>query len=180
MKIMIGETKMDSRDITIRPIHPGDAEAFLDLRLTLDAETKFMLLEPGERRQTVESVRTTLESMFASDSGAIFVAEHDGRLIGYVSADQGQCQRNRHSAYIVTGIRLAYTGQGIGQRLFSVLEEWACSVNITRLELTVMTHNTRAIRLYERAGFEIEGTRRHALIIDGQSVDEYYMGKIWN
>jgi RimJ/RimL family protein N-acetyltransferase len=171
---------MDPHDISIRPIHPGDAEAYLDLRLTLDAETKFMLLEPGERRQSVESVRTSLEAMLASDSGAIFVAENEDRLIGYISANQGECLRNRHSAYVVTGIRLAYVGKGIGRRLFGALDEWACDANIIRLELTVMVHNTRAVNLYKKVGFEIEGTRRHALIIDGQPVDEYYMGKIWD
>lgn len=30
---------MNPLDVTIRPIQPKDAEAFLDLRLTLDAET---------------------------------------------------------------------------------------------------------------------------------------------
>jgi hypothetical protein len=73
---------MDLIDITIRPIQPGDAEAFLDLRLTLDAETKFMLLEPGERIQTVDSVRASLEAMLASDAGTVIIAEHEDRLVG--------------------------------------------------------------------------------------------------
>jgi RimJ/RimL family protein N-acetyltransferase len=171
---------MDLPDITIRPIQPGDAEAYLDLRLTLDAETKFMLLEPGERRQTADSVRAAIEAMLASDSGAIFLAENETRLVGYISADQGTCRRNRHSAFVVTGIRLAYIGKGIGRRLFLALDEWACNAGISRLELTVMTHNTRAIRLYQRVGFEIEGTRRRALMIDDLPVDEYYMGKVRN
>jgi RimJ/RimL family protein N-acetyltransferase len=169
---------MNPLDITIRPIQARDAEAYLDLRLTLDAETKFMLLEPGERRQTADSVRASLEAMLASDSGAIFVAENESRLIGYISAIQGDCNRNRHSAAIVAGLRLAYTGKGIGQRLFHALEDWASSANITRLELTVMTHNERALNLYQKVGFEIEGTRRKSLMVDGLPVDEYYMGKI--
>jgi RimJ/RimL family protein N-acetyltransferase len=169
---------MEILDIIIRPIQPGDAEAFLDLRLTLDAETKFMLLEPGERRQSIESVHATLEAMLASDSGAIIVAEQNGRLIGYISAEQGAYRRNRHCAYIVTGIRQAFVGKGIGQRLFFALDAWACEAGVTRLELTVMTHNTRALHLYEKVGFEIEGTRRKALMVDGQPVDEYYMGRI--
>jgi RimJ/RimL family protein N-acetyltransferase len=169
---------MEPLDIIIRPIQVRDAEAYLDLRLTLDAETKFMLLEPGERSQSVENIHAALEAMLASDSGAIFVAEQNGRLIGYISAEQGAYRRNRHCAYLVTGIRQAFIGKGIGRRLFSALDEWACEAGITRLELTVMTHNTRALHLYKRVGFEIEGTRRHALRIDGQAVDEYDMGRI--
>ncbi len=41
-----------------------------------------------------------------------------------------------------------------------------------------MAHNTAGIALYKKQGFEIEGTRRHAYIINGQYVDEYYMAKI--
>jgi RimJ/RimL family protein N-acetyltransferase len=38
-----------------------------------------------------------------------------------------------------------------------------------------MAHNERAIRLYERMGFEREGIRRRALRVDGEWVDELFM-----
>ena len=41
-----------------------------------------------------------------------------------------------------------------------------------------MVHNERAIRLYKKMGFEIEGTKKHSLFVNGQYVDEYYMAKI--
>lgn len=41
-----------------------------------------------------------------------------------------------------------------------------------------MTHNELAMSLYIKNGFEIEGTKRKSLVIDGQWVDEYYMSKI--
>lgn len=50
---------------------------------------------------------------------------------------------------------------------------------IVRLELSVMTHNQAALALYIKNGFEIEGTKRKSLIIDGEWVDEYYMSKIF-
>jgi len=36
----------------------------------------------------------------------------------------------------------------------------------------------RAIRLYEKMGFVEEGTKRHALVVDGRPVDEVYMAKL--
>jgi Acetyltransferases, including N-acetylases of ribosomal proteins len=50
---------------------------------------------------------------------------------------------------------------------------------LTRLELTVMVHNERAIALYKKMGFEIEGTKKRSMRIDGQYVDEYYMAKTY-
>lgn len=90
----------------------------------------------------------------------------------------GSVRRNRHSAYIVIGILKQYQGQGIGAALFRELDRWARDTEIVRLELTVMAHNELAISLYFKNGFEIEGTKRKSLMIDGQWVDEYYMSKI--
>ena len=69
-------------------------------------------------------------------------------------------------------------GKGIGAKLFEALEEWANQQSIHRLELTVMTYNTAGIALYKKMGFEIEGTKRDSLLIDGKYVDEYYMSKL--
>ena len=41
-----------------------------------------------------------------------------------------------------------------------------------------MAHNTRAIRLYERMGFSVEGRRSECLLIEGQFVDELTMAAI--
>lgn len=47
-----------------------------------------------------------------------------------------------------------------------------------RLELTVMARNERAIGLYRRHGFEIEGTRRDSVRVGGAYVDELAMARL--
>lgn len=108
----------------------------------------------------------------------MLVAEDADRLIGYLSAAGGAYCRNRHVVHIAIGILQAYTGQGIGQRLLATLETWTCARALHRVELTVMTHNTRAIRLYKRMGFTIEGTKRHALLVNRTYIDEHDMAKL--
>ena len=90
----------------------------------------------------------------------------------------GNAKRNKHSVYLVIGILAQYRGLGIGTKLFEQLEKWAKEQNIHRLELTVVTRNEAGLRLYKKMGFEIEGTKRHSLYIDGKFVDEYYMSKL--
>jgi RimJ/RimL family protein N-acetyltransferase len=41
-----------------------------------------------------------------------------------------------------------------------------------------MVHNQRALALYQKLGFEIEGRLRGALKVDGAYIDEYTMCKI--
>ncbi|MBT2697229.1 GNAT family N-acetyltransferase [Bacillus sp. ISL-40] len=90
----------------------------------------------------------------------------------------GSVKRTKHSAYLVIGILEEYIGQGIGTALFQCLEEWAINHNISRLELTVVTQNDSGVALYKKSGFEIEGTKRNSLMIDGTPFNEYYMSKL--
>jgi lipid II:glycine glycyltransferase (peptidoglycan interpeptide bridge formation enzyme) len=45
-------------------------------------------------------------------------------------------------------------------RNFVVKRSWAIERGFHRLELTVNTHNERAIRLYKKMGFEVEGVKK--------------------
>jgi RimJ/RimL family protein N-acetyltransferase len=166
--------------VHIREITPDDAEAFLALCKRLDQETRFMLLEPDERTLTPDEQRQALENLLATGRSTIFVAEagQSGELVGYLAIKGGTYRRERQRATLVIGILQAFTGQGIGSRLFQVMERWARQRGFHRLELTVMVHNQRALALYLRQGFMIEGLRHQALVVDGQYIDEYYMAKL--
>ncbi len=164
--------------VTVRFITGEDAEAFLQLCLQLDSESDFMLLEPGERRTTVEEQRLHIHDILSTENQAIFVAEHQGKLVGYLAALGGRYRRNRHVAQVIVAVLQPFWRQGIGTGLFTEMERWAWQHGLHRLELTVITHNEAALALYRKMGFQIEGTRRHALLIDGVYVDEYYMAKL--
>ncbi|OBZ15061.1 GCN5 family acetyltransferase [Bacillus sp. FJAT-27264] len=164
--------------VTLRVLHPGDAEELLNLQHRLDEESSFMLLEPDERRTTVDQLTEMLTSVGASDTSVLIGAEAEGNLVGYLSVRGGNVRRNRHSAYIVIGILRQYQGLGIGSGLFREVDSWAVENEIVRLELTVMTHNDKAVALYQKSGYSIEGTKLKSLKVDGQWVDEYYMSKL--
>jgi RimJ/RimL family protein N-acetyltransferase len=161
----------------IRECNNHDAEKFLQMLQQLDKETKFMLFEPGERKTTVEQMQKSIESIVKSNSLQLVVEDKD-KIVGFLLARRGTLQRNKLCAYIVIGILEKYRGRKIGQRLFMKMEEWAKISDIHRLELTVMTHNKAAIKLYEKMGFKKEGIKEKSLVVDGKFVDEFYMAKI--
>ncbi len=164
--------------ILIRTATLDDAAAFLALREQVDHETKFMMLEPGERQTTVEQERERLANIVKFDNKETFLAEDAGQLVGWLWANGGDYRRNHDTVHIVIGIRESYVGQGIGTRLFQACEQWAREKHLHRLELTVMTHNVRGIALYKKMGFEIEGTAKDQLKVDGAYVDLYSMYKL--
>ncbi len=161
----------------VRKIKDSDAKSYLKLCETIDEESEFMLFEPGERKLQAQRQIKQIQSGVCE----VFIcAADDGSLVGYVAAVRGQVQRTRHRAHVIIGIRQTYIGQGIGGKLLQALEKWACEEKLHRLELTVMTHHTSAVRLYKKMGFIIEGTKKHALKVKGQYVDEYVMSKLIN
>ena len=151
----------------------------LELKHVLDRETSFMLLEPGERTETPADMTLRLRAIASESNSVVLVAEEGDLLGGYVEARGGEFRRNRHCAHVVMGVRRAFSGRGIGTALLRELSAWAPAHGIRRLELTVMSHNERALRLYRGSGFEIEGTRTRSLTVDGRDVDEIAMAKLF-
>ena len=162
----------------IREIKVEDAASFLQLSKQLDEETKFMLYEPGERKTTAEQQEQMIHRFIQNEKATIFVAIEEEKIVGFILVNGNNIQRKRHVAAIVIGILQECSGRGIGTSLFKEVEKWAKLHDVWRLELTVMAHNTRAQALYKKAGFEKEGVKKAALIIDGKGIDEYEMAKL--
>lgn len=162
----------------IRLIQTLDAAQMIELNRALDTETDFMLMEPGERSTSLEQQVSRINAITASDTEALFVAEDDRDLVGFIAVASGMALRSRHTARLVIGIKRSHWGLGVSDDLMMRAEQWAKASGVRRLELTVMTANTRALSLYGRHGFVSEGTRACALLVGGVYVDEFYMAKL--
>jgi len=161
----------------VKSLTADDSNTLLELLITLDNETKYMMLEPNERDTSVATMENRLANI--DESKVTYIgAFADNVLVGFISLWRGSANRAKHSAYIVMGVASRYTGRGIGGLLLEAGEKWAKMNCVSRLEMTVMTHNMNAIKLYEKAGFTKEGIKKNSLLVDGCYVDEYYMGKI--
>ena len=161
----------------IREIEMKDAEHINELIKKVESEAEYMLMGAGERQTTPEQQRTQVEQILGQENSTILVAEED-KLVGYLLCMGGSAARIRHSAYLVIGIVREYRGKGIGTKLFQALDQWAKSKELTRLELTVVSKNEPGIALYKKSGFEMEGTKRQSLKVDGVYHDEYVMARI--
>ena len=146
--------------------------------LELDKETEYMLFEADERPNDINRVKAMINQSINGDN-LLLIATEDDNIIGFLSAQRGIIRKIKHTAYIVVGIREKFRGKGIGKKLFCELDLWAKENNISRLELTVMCPNSMAKQLYEKNGFEVEGTKRNSIFMNGKYIDEYYMSKIY-
>ena len=161
----------------IRMLSEGDDEAFLALRKQVNEETSFMLREPDENATLALHQLDQWQHDPSHETLLILVVEDQEHLVGFLIAERGVRSRKRHRCSVMIGLLQAWTGHGIGTQLMSAMEDWARNQGILRLDLTVMTHNHAAVALYQKCGFEIEGTSKQTMLIDGNYVDEHLMAK---
>ena len=163
--------------ITIRKIQIEDAENLLNLLNKLDSETTFLLYEKGERKTTIKQQRKNIQEQL--EKGVLtFVLEDNKKLVGYVFGNIFTANRKKHCMNLAIAILQEYTGKGYGTKLMNTIEEYAINNGITRLELEVSKKNKIAISLYQKIGFEVEGVKRNAFLVNGNFEDEILMAKI--
>ncbi len=77
---------------------------------------------------------------------------------------------------IVVGDR-AYWGRGYGADAVRLILQYGfVELNLRRISLGVHAYNARAIKTYEKAGFQMEGRMRSEGLRDGVRYDGIYMG----
>lgn len=161
-------------EVRIRAIQPEDA-----------AEVAELMMQPqvvwGTLQLPYQSPAAWRKRLEGNDPNSIYtlVAELGGVVVGMASLHLGTRPRNRHSASLGISVHDHYQGKGIGTQLMEALldaaDRW---LNLVRIELEVYPDNERAVKLYERLGFQVEGRKRMCTWRDGEYVDSLVMGRI--
>lgn len=125
---------------------------------------------------SAEETRKWLEKHADGHVGIVAVLE--GRIVGCAGMTPFKGRRS-HAAQIGISIHDDFHGRGIGSAMLGALIDAADNwLNLQRLELTVYVDNEPAIRLYQKFGFEIEGTRKADAFRDGKFVNSYAMARL--
>ena len=100
----------------------------------------------------------------------------DDRLIGEINLEMVNWSGRDAFVGLSIGERENW-GKGYGSEMMQLLLQFAfLEVNLRRVTLTVFEYNPRAIRVYEKAGFQQEGRLRKFLNKEGQRWDMLFMG----
>ncbi len=161
--------------VTIREVSINDVNTFTTLMQQVFEESEYMLYDPGEYMPSFENAISKMEEVITSPHLAIFVAQKDELLVGYLTVKTKTLHRIAHIAEISIGVLRQYQNAGIGYQLLQQCIEWCRQHEVTRLSLSVVTENKVAVQFYERAGFKIEGELRHTLKIDNRYYNSFVM-----
>lgn len=171
---------MAEQEITFREATGKDALAFLELMSRLAGETDYLAMDTTGLSQSVEEMAEVLDSLHDAVDQLCLLALAGDELIGVLTVRTRPQAKVNHIGSVFLAVRQPYWGYGIGRLLLEEATEWALQEGVlARLELTVQVRNTRAVRLYEQSGFDIEGTkRRGAVSAKGDFLDVYLMAKM--
>lgn len=129
----------------------------------------------------LERVNDPFFTFFTDDSppGAHLVAELDGRLAGYIRVKPVTPLRENAHVLGIVGLAVAPGSRrrGVASALLAAAEQHARARGARKLSLRVLSSNETAMRLYERHGFQREGTLRDEFCIGGLFVDDVVMAK---
>jgi RimJ/RimL family protein N-acetyltransferase len=171
-------TLKDGRSCLFRSPELGDAEEMLGFLRQTAAETHFLLREPVDVTDTLESEQHFIQQLLDSDSHLMIVAEVEGRLAGNCGLNIKTKSKVKHRSEIGLGLLKEFWGLGIGSAMFDEMITAAKTRGCTQMELLVIQGNERGMSLYVKKGFKVVGTIPNAIHLpDGSYLDEYVMVK---
>jgi putative acetyltransferase len=167
-------TMTNIHDIQIRHAEPDDYRAFHEIYSSPRAYSGTLQLP----HPSLENWRRRL----AEPEAGLYnlVAVIDGRVVGSLGLHTFPNRpRRKHAGYIGMGVHDDWQGKGVGKAMLAACIDLADNwLALTRLELEVYTDNEAAIHLYEKFGFQREGTLKQHAFRDGQYVDSYIMARL--
>lgn len=153
---------MSVANIEYHVVRPVDEASYKQFMEDLFAEGLPVL--PDRGAVPTDEQWTEFFKRRTSDHSVLFIAEHEGRLIGGGGVGRIEQPNRGHSVSLALNVSKEFRNQGVGRALLRHTLRWA-SVRpaVERIELEVTANNPGAIHLYESAGFRVEGVRSHAL-----------------
>lgn len=156
--------------ITVRPATLADVDAVVAMLVEVAGEGRWIATEAPvdvsqRRRRMVEDVEREDAIVLVAEVGGQVVGELGLSLARYGVADLGMA------------VAPGWRGRGIGSALLAEAIDRAGKAGAHKIALQVWPHNTAAIALYERFGFQREGyLTRHYRRRSGELWDAVVMG----
>ena len=163
--------------LNIRKATARDAEGILEYCKIIGGETDNLTFGAEGIGLSAEKESQYLQSVFNSENDLYLIAEENDEILGVCNLTSFKRERLAHRAEISISVRKQMWGKHIGTELLRKTLEFAQNTNrIEIISLEVRTDNIAAISLYKKFGFEVIGTFKGFVKVDGEYFDCHIMG----
>ena len=153
--------------LSIEPTSDGHIEGLCSVVDSVARERRYLATVSGFPLEQVRQFATSL----VRDGGVQFVVLDRDTVVGWCDVRRSTFEGFRHVGILGIGLSANHRSQGVGPRLLARTIKAASDAGVKRVELEVFASNTRAVHLFEKAGFVTEGVKRQARILDGREDD---------
>lgn len=163
---------------TIRSAIEQDAHELSVLRVQIDGETENLDREKGEAFIDGPGFEQIIKTDAETSRNLFLVAVVQNRIVGFSRCEGSQLKRFSHKIEVGVCVLEEFWGYGIGKQLLKQSISWADANRIKKISLSVLETNEKAIQLYQKLGFEIEGILKNDKILsDGNYYNTIIMGR---
>lgn len=155
-------------EIKIREIEVEDYKELLDFMKKVKGETNFLLGYPDEIKLSYEDEKEHIKKVKTSETSNYFVVMKNNKMIGCIGFNGNTARKMKHYGTIGISVLKEYWGRGVATALLEKLISWSKEKGIKKINLDVFENNERAIKLYEKFGFKLEGCIEDG-IFDGEN-----------
>ncbi|WP_342416357.1 GNAT family N-acetyltransferase [Paenibacillus sp. FSL R10-2782] len=178
MKMNPQEFNVKGMTYTIRAALKQDAGNLSEIRLLIDGETENLDREKGEAYIDTPGFEKLIETDTQNNRNLFLVAVVHDKIVGFSRCEGYALSRFAHKVEFGVCILKDYWGYGIGANLLRTSISWADSNHIKKMTLQVLETNIKAIELYKKHGFEVEGILKNdKLLSDGRYYNTVIMGR---
>lgn len=163
--------------ITYRRVQESDAEKIVKFYNFVGGETSYLSFEKDEYPLSVEEQVQSIRSLEGNQTNIMLMAMDGEEIAGIATISSSGKIKARHDGELGIVVAKKYQGQGIGTELIRQLIEWAKGNGVTtRISLDTRADNVKAVELYMKFGFVVEGCRKNSTLLNGKYYDLYVMG----
>lgn len=162
----------------IRSAIHEDANELSELRLRIDGETENLDRERGEAFIDGLGFERIIKTDTEQARNLFLVAVVRDRIVGFSRCEGSPLKRFSHKVEFGVCVLQDFWGYGIGTNILKESISWADSNGIKKMTLNVLETNDKAVRLYQKLGFEIEGVlKKDKILSDGKYYNTLVMGR---
>lgn len=167
----------NGQEVIIREAKKCDARGIIEFYDIVTSETTYISYAEGEYNLSIEQQEQMIKEFNDSENDTIVLAVIDSKIVGLGKISSHEKLKARHVGVLAIAIRQEYCNLGIGKIIMDYLIDWCKSNKVTKkISLSVRRDNSRAIKVYEKCGFEIEGILKNERHLDGEFFDIVVMG----
>ena len=167
------------KEVIISQAKKEDAKLMIDFYNVVGGETDFLSFGKNQFIKNLTEYEGFLETTKEEVNSIILIARIDDKIIGIASINSSSKDRFKHVGEFGIVIVKQYCGLGLGRKIMDYLVEWSKSNGITKkISLVTNENNYRAIDLYKKVGFEVEGILKKDNYVNGIYSNSIMMGLI--